>query len=265
MDSDDFVPLVITCVVSTIAWSPWYHRAMRTFAPNRANGTRGLLLAAPIALAIIFFVTLGFVADRQVAESVGYRVMYAALALLTMRVLTGVVHIFGLDAIDATLQQRNPAVTTAIGATWVAAVIVNVGANIGSGDTILSTFEPSALGTVILAAFVALLTAVTRLNETICSARLGDAGRRFAGYVLSAALPVARGASGNWTTPDATFWKLVYASSWLPVLFVVAWVIESFWSRNATVSRPWARGIVPAVVLMACAATIAWWPQLHSR
>jgi hypothetical protein len=264
MDSDDFVPLVITCVVAIIAWSPWYHRAMNTFAPNCAREERGLLLAAPIALAIMFFGTLGFVADRQVAESVGYRVMYTALALVTMRMLTGAVHIFGLDAIDA-LQQRNRAVTIAIGAIWVAAVIVNLGANIGSGDTIVSTFEPSALGTVILAAFIALLTTVTHLNETICSARLSDAGWRFAGYVLAAALPVARGASGDWTTPDATFWKLVHASSWLPVLLVAACVVEWRWSRNATVSRPWTRGIVPAVILVACAATITWWPQFHSR
>jgi len=259
MDVDDTVPLVIAAIVTSLMWAPWYGAVFKTFAPNTSLRPRIALACLPILAAVSVYVALATIAERKVAESVGYRALFTATAAISLRVLFAALAALGVDAIRDGIESTNPAgLIVAFGAT-AGAVALNLGANVGTGDTIASTILPVAFGTVELSAFVAILAAITPLADDASSGRNLCSACRLAGCIFAASLPLAHGAMGDWASALATFSDMVLAAWPLAIVALAAATIERMWpSTPNSGPRGWLAGTAPSLGLIAIALTATW-------
>ena len=209
---------------------------------------------------VTVFVALGIIADEKVRESVGYRVLFTATAGLSLLAMFGVLRVFGLGPLRAAVLQANPAAAGVAIAVAAAVAMLNIGANIGTGDTILSTFVPVAFGCGELTLYLAGLAWATALPEAVASGRSPAAAWRLGALTMGGALPVAQQASGDWVSAPKTIGAMTLAVPVLIVLVVLAMSVERYWPATAPGEERggWSRGPWPAAGFAAAAVFLTW-------
>lgn len=195
-------------------------------------------------------------ADGEVRGDGWLQALFVAGGMTAIAVATEVAGLLGVNALADGIERRNRSARIAVVGLWIATTVCSIGANIGEGDTIGTTFGPLtiALGSLLLV--LAVVSAATRGYVAIAMERSMAAGWRFAGLAIGASLPLAQAASGDWVSIEATLDDFVRAAPVLLALLAAAVGVEGFVARRPVVtSDVWSRGIAPAAVFLAIGGT----------
>ena len=262
MDDGEVLVAIGALVISGVLWSRWFYRVAVVFAPRTSRALRAAVIAAPPLFLTIVAIGLHLTAPVDVKNSPGYITLFTLVAAVTLFVGSTVLRYVGVDILTNGIEGGNLSTVIAGTGAWAGAAALNIGANIGQGAEIYTTLFPLALGVVMLAAFTALVAWCTALPESITGMRSIAAGIRLGSLLLSASLPLAAKASGDWVSASGTFDDLVSSTPALLVLAASGWIVEKAWPPTSSnrMGDVLARGILPALWFAALGFVFAWAP-----
>jgi hypothetical protein len=256
--SDDEVSVgVLAALFATAFWGGGLYAARR--ANPLVRPRPGRAVAVVVLLAALGSVTAALVtgADPQVRSNPGYVVLFLAVAADALAVATLAGSAFGLSALDGFVRGPNAAAGWAVAGLWLATGLVNVGANVGRGDTIDTTLGPLALALATLLLLVGVLGAATGRFRAVRLDRDPPAGVRLAGLFVAWGMVLGRAVAGDWESAWRT-WEDFFAYGWT-VLVLLAVAVPVEWVLRPTVRRPrvpWPAGVGPAVAYIG--AAVGW-------
>lgn len=258
VDENEFVLLLILSVVAG-RWA--YRFALRLYCAgdlltrSRQRWTYGV---AAVGCLAVLWTCLATVAARDVRHDLGLQALFVAGGLAAIAVTTVVTGVLGLDALADGLERDNASARIAICGLWIATTVCSIGANIGEGSFVGTTFIPLALSVAALGAIVAIVSAATGGLLPITVERDSAAGIRFAGLMIAASIPLAHSSSGDWLSLRATSHDFVAELPALIGIVGLAVGIEKIAGRTQRRDDRLRRGLAPALlfVLLAIAATV---------
>jgi len=264
MDSEDAFPLFIALIIGGSTWGHWYYASARVFAPNSSPPLRMAVAVAPVLSIVVVFLALQSVAEPKVANSGSYQLLFAATAAISLRALFVLLRWFDLDPMNGAIASANTANAFVVLGTIIANTTLNLGANVGTGDTIASVFVPVAFGVIELGAFLFAVISVTSLAEETTSGRNLCAGCRLGGLIVASALPLSRAAMGDWISTEATIIDMTGGAWPLPLLVALAVAVERRWPADDTrgTAAACVAGLIPAVLYIAVSGAAAWFLRL---
>jgi hypothetical protein len=228
MSIDEGFVLLWSTVVGLVAWGFWFTRLWQLFSPPCPGWHRGLLTLGPPVCLLALAWAVSRYDSAEVRESIGYIWLFTAVGAVMLRLTLPVLNLLGLDVIGQAVGQRNAAVLPAVAGAWLAVTVLNIGANIGEGDTIYTALGPLAVAEVLLGVFAFAAVAVTGATEAITSGREPAAGIRLGALLLAASLPLARAAAGDWVSSAANLRAFAAAMPLLFALLLLGWLAEKF-------------------------------------
>ena len=226
MSGDEAFVMVAATVVSLFAWGDWYVRLWRMFAPRCPGWYRALLTLGPPVCLIALAWAVSRYDSAEVKESAFYILLFTAVGAVTLRLTLPLLNLLRLDLPGQAVAQGNAAALPAVVGAWLAATALNIGANIGEGDTIYTALGPLALAGALLAGFALAVVAMTGVTTAITSGREPAAGMRFGALLLAASLPLARAAAGDWVSSAANLRAFAAAIPLLFALLLLGWLAE---------------------------------------
>ncbi len=251
MDGDEVFVLIAAIVLTLATWVPWFNRVFGTFSPRCPRGWRIQIFVTPlIAVAALGFGVSRY-ADAEVRGNFGYILLFTAVGAVVLRGLVEWLALAGVEVVAEIIERGNRAAWPVGLGVALAAVALNIGANIGEGDTIYTTLGPLALASGLWVAFGTASAALTSLPTAIASGRDMHASVRFGALLLGASLPLAKAASGNWVSVDAVLRDFMEASVFLVALLVLAVWLEK---RVAEQKDPLFGLALPSSLYLALAA-----------
>jgi len=147
-------------------------------------------------------------------------------------------------------ERQNVAARIAIIGLWIAVTICAIGANIGEGDEIETTLLPLGLCAGNLLAVAVGLSMATRGFSPVAIERDRAAGVRIGSLFVASSVPLARAASGDWVSTEATVRDFAVTGPMLVALVVCAAVAEAWFTRarrdTLREGSLWAHGVLPA-------------------
>jgi hypothetical protein len=253
MAGDEAFVMIAATVVCLFVWGFWLMRLWQIYSPRCPGWHRAVLTLGPLAC----LVTLAWAVSRydsaEVRENGWYIFLFTAVGAVTLRLTLPLLNVLGLDVPGQAVAQRNAAALPAVVGAWLAATALNIGANIGEGDTIYTALGPLVLASALLAGFALAAVALTGASTAITSGREPTAGIRFGTLLLSASLPLARAASGDWISVEASCGKFAAAIPLLLVLLALGWLA----GKIASGQKGWLQaGVLPAGIFLIVAAAI---------
>jgi len=258
-DTDSFITAAAV-VAAIVLWWSWFRRAANIFAPRCPLPWRLAVMALPPLLVISLVTTLHYVAAPDVKDNSGYLTLFSAVGTLSLYGASFFSSLAGLDPLANGIEGGNRAAILSVAGLWSATTVLNIGANIGSGEDISTTLIPLAIGLGLLGLFLAVVSWSTDLLPAIASARRTAAGVRLGALALSASLPLANAASGDWISLPATLGDMISVTPQLVLLVGAAWVVERVWpsAELRSFASILTRAVAPSLGFLALAAGLTW-------
>lgn len=178
-----------------------------------------------VSLGTLWIVLLS-VAAKEVRTTPGYQVLFVGATATAFAFGTTAFSALGLDPARDGVERSNRAARLAVVGLWIAITICSIGANIGEGDTVLSTLIPLALGTLALAGLTGLLSAATDGLPGIVIEHDVRAGMRLVGLLVAWSFPLAHASAGDWQSVSATLHDFKAASPMLLALLCAGIFVE---------------------------------------
>lgn len=249
MDDNELVVCFAASIAATFLWGRWFRRAASVFAPRCPTGLRLLLIAVPPALLASLAWMLHAYAPADVKNDPGYLTLFCAVGAVTLYAGCALASVLGMNPISDGIERVNSGVVAAVVGLWFGVTALNVGSNIGAGATITTTLFPLAIACGEIGLFAIAVAWCSGFTEAVARDQSLAAGFRFAGFVFSASLPLARAASGDWVSYSATMRDLMMAAPALACLLVAATILERVWPSSASRSAlaVFFRGIIPSL------------------
>lgn len=269
MSGDEVVVLLISGMLSAVAWGMWFTAVARVGRPRGSPRegqparaplagsplARASVAGAPLVAALLLLAVLRTVAAHDVRDSTLYTTFYMVLGAAWVAVGAWLLPAVGLSARDDALERGNPAAAYAIGGAIVAVALCYAGGNIGDGPGWWVVVFSAALSTGALFLLWLGLDAVTGLADTVTIDRDRAAGIRLAGLLMASGAVLGRAVAGDWVSTAATARDFVLFGWPALLFFVAAAALER--SARPTAARPApdvvTYGALPALVFIAAA------------
>jgi hypothetical protein len=235
---------------SLLTWLNWYIRLIEIYSPTSSWRTRAPLATAPVVCLLLFFWAFYRFGDQSTVSELEYFLGFAAVCVMSLRLILEVLDFLGVQPQRDAIERSNPASLPTIAGALLAMTALNIGSNIGYGDDIHTTLFPLAVSTGLLLAVVGAVVVFTPVAESIAIGRNLSAGIRFGALWISASIPLARAAAGDWESFITTTIDLVGVLPNLLFLFLVA-----VWSERHSLGKgAWMGTVVPLTTFAAIAA-----------
>jgi hypothetical protein len=261
LSPEDFPALVGWVCIAILATSVMAWRIFSLTSLACDFGPRLVLSTALVSCQFALILVLTFYAAREVRESLGYRILFVAAAAVEIELVSRGMSVLGLGPLEDGLERNNRAARFAAVGVWVACTLGAIGSNLGEGDEIYTTLIPMTLAATGLLAMALLASIVTRGFKTVVVERDDYAGMRLGAFFISAGLPLAQAASGDWVSLTDTL--VDYGVACVPegILIGLFLLVEGCLSRDPDHgSRPrsfWSNALLPTAAYLAL--PLIWW------
>jgi hypothetical protein len=198
---------------------------------------------------VALWLALTFFAAEEVRASMGYRLMFLAAGVLLLELVAGGIALLGLDSCADGLERNNAAARIAFLGLCVGCMVCAIGANIGEGDDIGSTFVPLALCALGLLGSGLALAAGSRGYANVTIEHDVRAGVRLGASFIGVSLPLSQAASGDWESLEATLTDFGSAVPWVSAIVALSLAMEAWLRRSrrpAVGTSSWAYAVIPA-------------------
>jgi hypothetical protein len=254
LSPEDFPALMGWVCIAILATSVMAWRIFSLTSLACGFGPRLVLSTALVSCQFALILVLTFYAAREVRESLGYRILFVGAAAVEIEVVSRGMSVLGLGPLEDGLERDNRAARYAAIGIWIACTLGAIGSNLGEGDEIYTTLIPMILDSVGLLIVGFLASIATRGFKTVVVERDDWAGVRLGAFFVSAGLPLARAASGDWVSLTDTLVDFGVACVPEGILVVVFLIVEGLILREPDRPRPrsfWANDVLPTAVYLA--------------
>ena len=194
---------------------------------------RAWFAVLPLSCLVVFLGIFLFAADRSATDDLGVGFAYVGLLLSSLRLAIGMLTCLGIDPLVDVFERRNLRVIAPVAGALLGATALNVGANLGSGDSMTTTIFPLIVSLGLWISAVVLSTHLTPWFSSVTLEHKDQSGWRLAIFCFASSVPLARAAAGDWISASATVADLVGALPAVAALELSAWCMES---RGATLN-----------------------------
>lgn len=245
---EDFFALIV-CAIIAGQWT-WRNAQRLLIADALAcgSGARHGYIAMFAGCLAVFVVALACVATDEVRGHPLYWALFLCSTIIALSLAVGGLSLLGLDPIQDGIERNNPAVRLVAFALCPAVTLCSIGANIGEGDAVATTFIPQLLAVAVLLLMCALFSAATPTFTLIGSDRDRAAAARLASLLLAWSALLANSAHGDWVSLEETVRSFGYGVAACAAVLVVAVVVERGLQTRAAPSSPWRTIVGPALM-----------------
>ena len=254
MSEDEFVVLVASGILASIAWVAWYWRALRLGQPPAA-ALRMLLLAPPVC-GLLLFGVLRTVSSHDVRDDPVYLAFYMVLGAAWIAAWAWCFPLVGLSPRDDVLERGNGAAASVTAGALLAIALCFSGGNIGDGPGWWVVLFSAGLATASLFLTWLLFETLTGVSDAVTIDRDRAAAIRLVGLLLACGAIFGRGAAGDWESASQTAIDFAVAAVPVVPLLIVAVVVERIARPTPLRPKPSALvyGTLPALVYASAAA-----------
>ena len=255
MSGDEVVVLLVSMASALWFWGAWYFRPMQVVYVGRRPPGRILLQVTPLAAAALLWIVLKTASSHDVRDDPIYLGFYLALGAAWVGFFVRLLAVAGISTRDDVLERGNGSAATAVAGAVLAITLCYAGGNIGDGPGWWVVVFAAGLSTIALFAAWMLLELLSGVSEIVTVDRDASAALRLAGFLVACGVVLGRGVAGDWVSAEATVRDFVLVAWPVPVLVVVAAVVERISRPTPEAPRPSvaAFGLAPAALYVASA------------
>lgn len=199
------------CAIGAAGW----FRAAGSFSPRTPEALKLGLLLSPAAFASILFLLLRSFADKSVSGDPVYLVFMLLVGGASLVFSILIISLHGLNPAEDVVLRNNIAAIYPYGGLLLGVILINLGSNIGSGDTVYTTLIPLGLALLFYHFSFLIIDLMTHIAREVAVERDSSAGIALGVWFAGAGLLLAFPSSGNWESSSATIRDYV---KWLPAL-----------------------------------------------
>jgi hypothetical protein len=210
----------------------------------------------------VFFVALAlyFWGAAEIRATFGEIIFLSIGCAVWLALATKLFAWFGLGLFEDAIDRKNDAALTALCGAIISAAILYAGGSVGEGPSYMNNVFSAGTATLAFFGLWVVLEIGANISFSIVEERDAASGIRFAGFLLSTALVLARAVAGDWHSESATVRDLINDGWFAVIICAIAVPLERFARPNREHPfRAWVTfGLLPGLFYLVLAAAWLW-------